>query len=261
MNLKGGEAIMRYRIIASLAAVVVLLGTAGQLSAQQNVHGMSPPQVVLLQLLMRQANRIEPVHVSHSACHPRRESYASGYGDASYGNSYADQAVQNELVATRAFWEKRRLRQHYLELERQRHMLTQQDVERLREHQQSLRQVMAINYEIAADRARRQAPGRAEVSDVNPVNGVIHWPASLRGPRFAHSRNRLESIFAQRAYYGEEAWDASLEIPQLTRSMRQDLKSMIRDLPSSEYVAAKSFLNKLEYESRFPPAASGLAAK
>ena len=252
---------MRFRSLALATATVFFVGLAQQASAQFHGPGFSPQQVAVLQLLIQQANRFERPFATNASCHPRRESYSSGYGDSSYGATYADQAVQNELIEARAFWEKRRLRQQYLDEQRERHMMTQHDVERLREHQQSLRQVMAIKYEIAADRARRQAPGRPDTRNVNPVSGDIHWPASLRGPRFAVSRYRLETIFAQRARYDEEAWDASLEIPQITRSMREDLKSMIRDLPSSEYVAAKTFLNKLEYESRFPAAGSGLAAR
>ena len=83
----------------------------------------------------------------------------------------------------------------------------------------------------------------------------------VRSRHFVTERDRLESIFAQRAAYGDEAWESSSEIPALAREMRYELKSMVRSLPSSDYVAAKNFLNKLEYESRFTPPGEGLESK
>ena len=239
----------------SFRMYVLLCSTFTYFAALQSASAQT------LHPLMRQASRLDRPYVTQSSCHPRYDGYSPGYGEPGYGSSTADLLVQNELAHARAFWGKRRLRQQYLDQQRERHRFTQYDVDRLREHQRALREVMTINYEMAADRARRQAPGRPDGRDVHPTSGDIHWPASLRATRFEPARTRLETIFAARARYDEAAWDHSLEIPQLTRSMRAELKSMIRDLPSGEYVAAKTLLNRLEYESRFPAASGGGLAR
>ena len=50
--------------------------------------------------------------------------------------------IENDLATTRAFYEKRRIRQQYLDEQRDRRRLTEVDVAALREHRNAVREII-----------------------------------------------------------------------------------------------------------------------
>jgi hypothetical protein len=80
------------------------------------------------------------------------------------------------------------------------------------------------------------------------VSGKIYWPRSLRTDEFADSRAQLDELLAKRAHYGDMSMEDFMKVKNLTDRMMGQLKQQVRDMPSMEYVAAKSFLVSLAYE-------------
>lgn len=257
---------MRYRLWIVLSLVTLAAMHARTAAAQfYPVQPTWRQQAALLQFVAAQATRLNQPREAGGACHPTRRGSYGGHRQnerpLGYSDPYVDRRVQDELAHTRAFYEKRRLRQQYFDEQRQRRRLTMQDVQTRRAQHEANLAMMKFNRNVADERAQRQSPGRPDFHQVNPLDGTVHWPATFDEASFAAARSRLDAIFAQRTDGADTYGDRSSEIPRLTRSMRDRLKSMVRDMPPSEYVAAKTFLNKLEYEARFDPPSAGLAAR
>ena len=105
------------------------------------------------------------------------------------------------------------------------------------------------------DFVRMAAAGRPEKlspSELDSVTGEVNWPRALTRPEFNDSRKELESLFAKRAAYGQNTWDDYTKIGDTIKKMEADLKKAIRDVPPSDYTAAKRFLDSLTFENQQP---------
>jgi hypothetical protein len=85
-------------------------------------------------------------------------------------------------------------------------------------------------------------------NQLDAVSGKIDWPRSLRTDEYADSRDQLDELFAKRAHYGDMSMEDFMKVKNLTDKMLDQLKQKVREMPSMEYVAAKSFLVSLAYQ-------------
>lgn len=89
-------------------------------------------------------------------------------------------------------------------------------------------------------------PRRLTSSDVDPVNGKIRWPQVFLHEKYKKLRSRLEELFVQRAATGPTpliATDIHDAIVEVIETLRGD----IEELPANDYVAARKFLDALDY--------------
>jgi SLT domain-containing protein len=95
-------------------------------------------------------------------------------------------------------------------------------------------------------------PARLSPSELDTVSGVIHWPRLLTLDSFANDRAELEQLFAERAQAGGMSGEGSIKAQQATKAMLEDLKAQITQVPSSDYVRARKFIESLAYEASLP---------
>ena len=107
--------------------------------------------------------------------------------------------------------------------------------------------------EAAVRYAQAGKPKLLSPSDLDRVDGEISWPLLLKDARYADARTELEALFAKRAELGGITIDDYFMINRVTKSLLDQLKSQVRDVPAAEYVAAKRFVESLTYEANRPP--------
>ena len=100
--------------------------------------------------------------------------------------------------------------------------------------------------------AQMGKPRRLTPSEVEVVRGDITWPRVLMADDFAPERDAIAQSFSDRAYYGAMDLDAFLRVRRTAQSMLETLRSQIADLPPTEYMTARRFLESLAYEAQFP---------
>jgi hypothetical protein len=109
--------------------------------------------------------------------------------------------------------------------------------------------------------ARMMTPQRLNSYQLDPATGKIHWPAAFQGTEFTFARQQLEKMFTARsAQNAGVGGTLDSSVNAITGQMREALKSQINNMPTSEYLAAKKFIDGLGYEARFAPGVEGLAA-
>lgn len=100
--------------------------------------------------------------------------------------------------------------------------------------------------------AQAGKPTRLGPDLLDCVSGRIQWPLLLQAEQFASGRAVLEGVFAQRAQQGGIGVEDYLEIRRTTGQMKAALKDQLRQVPPSQYVIAKRFLESLAYEADLP---------
>jgi hypothetical protein len=111
-------------------------------------------------------------------------------------------------------------------------------------------------------RRARSTTDRATAYQVDPLRGRIFWPSVLKRDEFADARARIDELFAQRR--SRQAGLGSnfcRQTKSVTLAMRDQLRDMMDDLPPSDYLAARKFLDTLALEAQMPPRIEGVAAK
>lgn len=109
----------------------------------------------------------------------------------------------------------------------------------------------------AAGRARLEAsaaPPRYRglgPDDFDEVTGKIYWPELLQQDTFAKSRRAFEELFEHRTLTGGAAGkENSQQIQKTAKVMRAELKKLIKQFSSADYMAAKKFIDALAFEGR-----------
>jgi hypothetical protein len=150
------------------------------------------------------------------------------------------QYLRNNYDAAKVYWEKRLLwRERTAELRGQ--PLTSEQIRKI---------------------ARDAAPDRLTTVQLSPASGQINWPEPLRRPEFDKLRPELEKIFANRTIANSGVGSSSeASVARLTKAMRQDLKTQIHEMTTTEYIVARDFLRSLAYEARFVPGLEGVAQR
>lgn len=100
--------------------------------------------------------------------------------------------------------------------------------------------------------AQMGKPNRLSPSELDTVSGIIHWPTLLKTDAYSSYRAQLDELFAERAQTGSMSGDGLVKANQITKAMLEDLKGQITQVPSSEYMRARKFIESLAYESKLP---------
>ncbi|MDP6444628.1 MAG: hypothetical protein QGG36_28735 [Pirellulaceae bacterium] len=106
--------------------------------------------------------------------------------------------------------------------------------------------------------ARSRAPKALTDVQYTPELGRVAWPSGLNSPQFEAHRAAIDSLVAKRAPNNTQVDQA---IQQVAADMAGVLKSEIRSMSPSEYVAAKKFLTGLKVTVESPAGVSGLATR
>jgi hypothetical protein len=96
--------------------------------------------------------------------------------------------------------------------------------------------------------AKQRAPSRLSPSELDPLTGVITWPLILREDTYTESRDALEQLYQQRASMGALTGTQRGEVQQAISTLQADLKQNLRNYVPQDYVQAKSFLDRLNFE-------------
>jgi len=173
------------------------------------------------------------------------ESYARGQADVLRAQGEAYEAAARGAIdyeQARTTYMENQQRWHEIQLERQ----------RMGEQQRAEKQ--------AADRAQRERrkynqPPKpaAELTDsqYDRATGTVHWPVLLSDSQFAMHREQLEQDLLMRAHVGPtSANDANILVE--TDALIAQLKSNIKNLPPTDYIEARKFLNLLKNEVQQP---------
>jgi len=101
--------------------------------------------------------------------------------------------------------------------------------------------------------AKAGMPPRLGSTQLDPVTGHIRYPMALTAPQFAPYRNELDTLFADRASSGGSMQYEQFQQIQRTVSKFIDvLKENIDNFSASDYGRARTFLDSIANEARFP---------
>jgi len=110
-----------------------------------------------------------------------------------------------------------------------------------------------ITQEQAIRMARDAAPRRLSSTQLDPVTGHIQYPIVLMDEPFAPYRQRLDQLFAQRASTGGSmSFDDFQAIQETVTDFIEALKQRVGKYAAGDYGSARTFLDSLAHESRFP---------
>lgn len=102
--------------------------------------------------------------------------------------------------------------------------------------------------------AKERAPDRLDAYAYDRGWGELNWPAVLMDERFAAERDQIDLLMKQRSVYNSGVGtENNRQVVALSSQMTAKLKGQIDDMAPMDYVAAKSFLRSLSYESHFAP--------
>jgi hypothetical protein len=100
-----------------------------------------------------------------------------------------------------------------------------------------------------------RTPDRLDFQQYDETTGALAWPALLKHPEFAESRQQINRLFANRTKLGASTGLGSenyREIRRIAQQLEEDLKATMPELAPMEYTMAKNFLRSLEYEAQHP---------
>ncbi|MCR9115618.1 MAG: hypothetical protein NXI22_01555 [bacterium] len=149
------------------------------------------------------------------------------------------EALANEQLRVETHYNKKRIRQQYLD-ETATPRVTQQDAENI---------------------ARDRAPERLDSYHYEPALGKVFWPALLQNDVFASQRAEIDAAMAKRSAHDSGLSSGNYQtVKTNTAAMNEVLRQHIRSINPQEYAAAKSFLNSLNYEAQHTLAPAGFAS-
>ena len=110
-----------------------------------------------------------------------------------------------------------------------------------------------VTHEQAIHMAKMAAPPRLGSTQLDPVTGHIEYPMLLQDSIYDPYRNKLDSLFAERSASGGSLQYADYKEMQTTVSHFIDaLKARVKDYAAGDYGRARTFLNSLSHELKFP---------
>lgn len=100
--------------------------------------------------------------------------------------------------------------------------------------------------------SKMMAPKRLSSVALDPISGHIQWPPALTLEEFSSYRQPIEAFYSDRARTGTVAnYPNLLRLESVTDSLTEELKKHIREIPTSDYLIARNFIESLGYEARF----------
>lgn len=115
----------------------------------------------------------------------------------------------------------------------------------LAERQQSQQQRRAA---IDRHRSQRAASASADLpiaSELDPETGAVNWPNGLTGDEYAAGREVVERLMQQWTEASDPTQVAG-ELEATIQQMHESLRSRIREIPATDYIAADRFLKGLQ---------------
>lgn len=110
-----------------------------------------------------------------------------------------------------------------------------------------------VTQEQAIRMAKMSAPPRLVSTQLDPVTGHIQYPMVLQDGVFKPYREELDKLFANRAASGGSLqYEQYQEIQRTVSKFIDVLKENVSNYPAGEYGKARTFLDSLAHESRFP---------
>lgn len=110
-----------------------------------------------------------------------------------------------------------------------------------------------VTQEQAIRLAKMSAPARLGSTQLDPVTGHIEYPLVLRDDIFAPYRAELDKLFAHRAATGGSLqYEEYQEIQRTVSQFIDVLKENVKKYAAGDYGRARTFLDSLAHESRFP---------
>jgi hypothetical protein len=100
--------------------------------------------------------------------------------------------------------------------------------------------------------AQESAPKPLTTQQVDPISGKIFWPDLLQDEKFQAQRETLQTAFEERANRGAMPLPELRKAREAAEAMLDALTDMIRDVPPSDYLPAKRFLQSVAYEANKP---------
>jgi hypothetical protein len=94
--------------------------------------------------------------------------------------------------------------------------------------------------------AASDVPRRLSSDELDPVSGRITWPEALLDEQYAALRTDLEEQFSLRASTSGTA-GTTARIHDDARAMLALLRSNIDRIPASDFIAARKFIDSLDY--------------
>ncbi len=101
-----------------------------------------------------------------------------------------------------------------------------------------------------ANRTTTPRPSSLNDSQLDPNTGELIWPEELMKSKYEKERKIIEDAFELRRAYSHQTSSSQQNVSEATKKMMRSLKSSIRDIPSSEYLSARRFLELIQNEVR-----------
>ena len=110
-----------------------------------------------------------------------------------------------------------------------------------------------VTQEQAIRMAKMTAPPRLVSTQLDPVTGHIEYPLVLQDTIFKPYRAELDKLFAHRASSGGSLqYEQYQEIQRTVSKFIDVLKDNVGNYAAGDYGKARTYLNSLAHESRFP---------
>ena len=101
--------------------------------------------------------------------------------------------------------------------------------------------------------AKMGLPPRLGSTQLDPVTGHIEYPMVLKSPQFAPYREELDKLFSDRASSGGSMqYEQYQQIQRTVSKFIDALKTNVSRYPAGDYGRARTFLDSLGNEPRFP---------
>ncbi|GAB6165120.1 hypothetical protein JCM19992_11200 [Thermostilla marina] len=151
--------------------------------------------------------------------------------------------IDNSLKACKTYYDRRQVRDAYVSLQ-----VKSQASPSDSKHAAPVQQTAAV---------RMQGLTPAEVDS---VTRQLKWPAALLDARYAKLRNELQALYAARkpSDCGVGS-DYYVKVRNVTDRLKTALRSQIRELSPSDYMAARKFLDRMVVDAIQAPAAANVA--
>lgn len=110
-----------------------------------------------------------------------------------------------------------------------------------------------VTQEQAIRWAKMAAPARLKTTDLDPVTGHINYPLLLTQDIYSPYRDRLDSLFSERAASGGSLrYEQFQDIQKTVSDFIEALKQRVSEYNAGDYGVARTFLNSLANEARQP---------
>lgn len=110
-----------------------------------------------------------------------------------------------------------------------------------------------VTHDQAIAMAKMAAPPRLGSTQLDPSTGHINYPMLLLSAVYEPYRTQLDDLFAQRsASGGSIQYEQYQEMQSTVKKFVEALKSHVKEYAAGDYGQARSFLDSLGHELRFP---------